>query len=263
MKKKLLIYRNCIGLGDWIMMMSLIKMLNIQFPDIEVHLNMSAKGESVPNIIKQVAEGFDARIDKFVDILKPEDEKGYDYKSGHLVYDRKLERHLIEGMVKNFYENTKINLKYDPSVLSQYQPKVIPKLLLPKEYILMPSCGGQRNFLGKEWGFERFNKLAELLSRDIAIVQTGNHSDPILKSAGYKYLGVAPWILHCLMVRSKFFIGIVNGLCHFAGHHRIRQFTIYFGREKFEWSKYENQTQLDGNKTPEEIYEIIKQEVLF
>ena len=47
---KLLAYRKNDGLGDWIMAMSVLKMVNQQYPDIDIDvLSINASIVSIPN----------------------------------------------------------------------------------------------------------------------------------------------------------------------------------------------------------------------
>ena len=49
-KKKLLAHRKWSGVGDWIMALTVLKMVNRQYPDIDIYLNLVSRNGYAINI---------------------------------------------------------------------------------------------------------------------------------------------------------------------------------------------------------------------
>ena len=263
--KKMLCWRNHQGIGDWIMSMTALKMLNIQYPEIEIHINDMAKGQPLTPLIKKIVEDFDNGVTKFVSFpnLLREKPDGYDYYSDHLLYPRNNQVHFIEGIIQTLNQKTGLDVRYLPDIFG-FSDYIGEKLHHPLEsdYILMPSMGKRKQQGNKEWGFENFNKLATMLAKQgHKIVQIGTHDDLQLDAAYSFYLGVNLQFWDSLITNSKLVISIPNGIMCYAGVHGHPQVSIYCGGYDFTAhmrSKFPNQHQIvEQNVSPEKVFEVI------
>lgn len=251
---KLLIYRDASGLGDWIMTCSVIKMINIQYPSLEIHVRL----KNTTPLIREYLENSDIRVSLIYDT----DRMQYNYISGHVIYPsmkKNYDYHFIEGMVKNLNEDTGLDIKYLPNTFAKCDYLFGNSEL--KDYILMPSCGTLRNrkCSGKEWGIENFKELNRLLARHYNVIQVGVLGDHVLSKIKKLRFNQNLQDLYNLFKHCRFFVGIVNGLCHFAGHHNVKSYVIYCGkRENFVYARYPNQLPIvENNTSPKEVYERI------
>lgn len=258
MNKTMLIYRDYDGLGDWIMAMSVIKMVNLTYPNINVYVRHTLKNRgALPYLIRQIINGFDCKI--HATVYNNSDRK-FDYVSGHLVYRRNERNHFVRGMIDVLNERTRLSIDFDSKNLSNYIGNA-KEITVPKKYILMHS-GGKRQSVsrsGKDWGTNNFNKLAYILSKNYEIVQIGKESDEFLNTAKYKYLGVDLSTLHYLMSNCLCFIGISDGLSVYAGHHNINQFTVFCNEQDKYRNTYKNQVRLNCFQPNDIAYLILKE----
>ena len=265
--KSLLIYRNYLGLGDWIMTMTVIKLINKQFPDIKVYLNVKVRKEEMPPFILSVIKHFDVHISGLTRYNFPQNEEdNYDMCTGHFVYPNDWpDKHLIEGMIHSLKQSTGISLKYKPDVLAQYKGEYHRGIV--GKYVIMPSQGKERGYTGKEWAKGSFDKLStELSDRGITVVQMAGLNEK-------KLLGADAWcsdpdieLYHTFIVRARLVVGIVNGLIHYSGHHRIPTLVLQLGqREKPNWTRYPKQIRIMGLDIPvdtvrDKVLELIKED---
>ena len=166
---KLLAYRKNDGLGDWMMAMSVLKMVNQQYPDIDIDVYVeetrdeeNSRQHRFLQVIYDITDNVDVKLTR-VSKANPDD---YDYYTGHMLYPYPLPHyeliktfegeHLIQGMVNNFNEETSLDLKYDEKVLAQFTD-IVP-FSYHKPYIVMPSCGRKKDKEpdGKWWGYDNF-----------------------------------------------------------------------------------------------------------
>ena len=114
MNKKLFAYRNFSGVGDWIMAMTVLKMVNQQYPDIDIYINLKAKNRfagvnypiPLPELVQEVIKGFDVDVKGFRHYSNINGVNNYyDHCTGHMGY-KKDGTNFIEGMVKQFNTNT-------------------------------------------------------------------------------------------------------------------------------------------------------------
>jgi hypothetical protein len=259
-KKTLFAYRNFSGVGDWIMAMTVLKMVNQQYPDIVIDVNWIARNrftegnelELLPYLVQEIIKDFDVKIRKgqmFFDLQGAG--RCYDYCTGHMVY-KKDGTNFIEGMVKQFNLNTGLDLKYDDEVFAQYQPggcgydNTLSDL---QPYILIQSCSKERSVerQGKDYGFLNMVRISEKLSKHISVIQIGQKTDLLIPNVN-RFLSVELDLLHRLMINSVGFIGMDGGLGVYACHHSVWQYIIYEERERFSWTNFPYRMQLDGSR---------------
>lgn len=260
MNKKLFAYRNFSGVGDWIMAMTVLKMVNQQYPDIDIYLNLKAKNRFVgvnypiplPSLVQEIIRRFDVDIREHTYYTNPEDAgRLFDYCTGHMVY-KKDGTNFIEGMVKQFNINTGLNLQYDDEVFAQYQPEGCGydnTLSDLQPYILIQSCSKERSIerQGKDYGFRNMSRIAERLQKHINVIQIGQSTDLLIPNVN-RFLSVDLDLLHKLMINSVWFIGMDGGLGVYACHHSVWQYIIYEERKRFSWTNFPYRMQLDGNR---------------
>jgi len=234
--------------------MSVLKMVNRQYPDVKIDYLV----ETDMTVIHDIVGGMDVALTK----VTKADKSQYDYFTDHIIYPclhlGEDKDHLIHGMIKNFNKRTGLNLKYESEILAQF--KEIPKTTkLDKPHIVMPACGKSLSEGGKEWGFDNFNGLADRLSEHYYIVQVGSN-EPFLDAANERHYNEPFPVVLALMKQADFFIGMVNGLAHLAGHHGINTYCIYCGgNEHPGFTGYPNQIPIIGDKiSVETVYNQIR-----
>jgi len=254
----LFVHREASGIGDWIMAASVLKMCNQQYPQIHIDLSRN----KTTSFIQDLMNSFDIQF-QWVNTGPKDSTKNYKYRTGHLVYPsdfRNSNKHFIAGMVDVFNQNTGLALQYAPDVYAVVD-KPLPALDLPKKYIVMPSVGRALNTkcIGKEWGYDNFNLLADLLSKHFDVVQIGSEADPRLNAASRGYCGEGALTVYSVLKHCQFFVGMVNGLCCLSGQHGIKSYIIYCGEIESPFhAAYPNQIPVPTRAVPpHEVYELI------
>jgi len=245
---KILAYRDAFGIGDWIMTMSVLKMLKGSYPDCILDLNLVGKLGVAPRLVLDIVKNLDVEFNRiFFNNNLTEIQKFYDIVTGHIIYDFRTRNNLIHSMVQNTNSRTGLEIKYDENLYSHYIGSM-EILEVPKKFILMPSCGKDtRISKHKDWGYDNLNSLCSLLSREgYDIVQIGVNSDFRLVDAKYRYFDLSLSQIHFLMSQCTFFVGLVNGLSVYSGHHSIKTYLLHHNnRLPFECTLYDNQKSLD------------------
>ena len=262
---KLLAYRKHDGLGDWIMAMSVLKMVNQQYPDIDIDVYIEKKTDVQHRFLQGVYDIID-NVDVKLTRVSKADSDDYDYFTGHMVYPYPFPHyeqgeHCIKGMVNNFNEETNLDLKYDKKVLAQFTD-IVP-FSYYKPYVVMPSCGRleKREYHdSKSWGYDNYNELAKRLREHYSIIQIGSIDQSMLHDADCVILGSPLKHVLGIMKGAEFYVGEINGLVHLAGHHGILAYAIYCGQgEHPEFTGYDSQEPTWG-KTVDHVYITIKKD---
>ena len=264
--KKLLACREYDGLGDWIMAMSVLKMVNLQYPNIDIHVKKDGKKNL--NRVYDIVDNMDVELTR-VQRAEPSE---YDYYIKHMIYFEftvewhkqyseglpkdYVKNHLIHGMVKKFNEETKLNLKYDENVLARYK-NIVP-FGGQKPYVVIPSCGSKDRIEKdtKAWGTDNYKELARRLKDHYYIVQIGSNDQPIIKDADQIIFDQPFSEVLGIMKEAEFYVGEINGLVHLAGHHGIKTYAIYCGgKEHPEFTRYKNQIPIvENNASVDTVY---------
>ena len=272
--KKLLAYRINDGLGDWIMAMSVLKMVNLQYPNIAIEIY--ALREWTDDNHRQMRF-----INRVYDIIDNVDVNCtrvlysggyYDYIVKHMIYPEfrrewhkrypvvpkdYVKNHLIHGMVKQFNKETRLDLKYDENVLARYK-NIVP-FGGKKPYVVMPSSGRNDKREGqdtKSWGTGNYKKLAKRLKDHYYIIQIGSDDQPIIKDADQIIVDQPFSEVLGVMEGAEFYVGEINGLVHLAGHHGIKTYAIYCGgKEHPGFTGYKNQIPIiENNASVDTVY---------
>jgi ADP-heptose:LPS heptosyltransferase len=264
--KTLLAYRNFSGIGDWLMGLTVLKMVNQQYPDIEITLNMTAKNvhkgqkqyKVVPEIIRELVKSVDVKISNviFYENVKTYANE-YDYIS-NLKYRKRENIFFIESMINNFNKFTKLKLKYDPSIYAQYQGK--PENPIKEPYILVQACSKRTNYnqTWKDYGINNMQKVINHLSDKFTIYQVGGKEGPTLDGAKEHFRELPLKNLHSVMANCQAFVGLDGFLGCFAAHHGITQYIIYSGSFNMAWTNFPHRVQLNGNKlSPQQVSDAI------
>lgn len=225
--------RDYYGVGDWLMTLTVLKHVNIQYPDVNIDILIK---HHTPIFIKEIVGWFEGKW-SIVDSIS----RDYDKLTGHIIYDEN-DKPLIESMIDNFNKATGLSVVYDDSIYSRYNGlKYIRKddepIKLPNEYIVMPSMGRVQDYIGKEWGYDNFQKLSSELSKYINIVQLGEISNPSL-DCEYRYPGVKLPIFNYIIENALSVVSLVNGLMVYSTVHGKKTFVIYCGNEANHMSRY-------------------------
>jgi len=272
---KLLACRKLDGLGDWIMAMSVLKMVNQQYPDIDIDVYVEEKiqksnsGQSP--ILLQVVYDIIDNVDVKLTRVSKANLDDYDYYTRHMIYPYPLPcyeliktfegEHCIQGMVNNFNEETNLDLKYDKKVLAQFTD-IVP-FSYYKPYVVIPSCGRyekREHHDSKSWGYDNYSELAKRLREHYSIIQIGSTDQPMLHEADCVVLGSPLKHVLGIMKGAEFYVGEINGLVHLAGHHGIPAYAIYCGQgEHPEFTGYDSQIPTWG-KTLDHVYITIKKD---
>lgn len=259
---RLLAYRDAFGLGDWIMSMTVLKLLCNKFPNCKMDINLVGRLGVAPRLIVEVVRNFDVRFSKIlminnIDAIR----SNYDFVTGHMIYNLRTTKNLISSMVDVLNANTGLGVEYKDNVYSKYVGPLEP-VPVPESFILMPSCGKNTKLSSrKDWGFQNLDRLCSLLCEaGHSIVQIGSSSDPALSKASYRYLSLSLAQIHFLMSNCQFFIGLLNGLSVYSGHHEINTCLLHHNNVlPFSATFYTNQFPVDvTGLTPEDVFDIIQ-----
>ena len=192
-------------------------------------------------------------------------ETNYDLSTGHIIYNRKTKKNLIESMVDQINSVMDIRVEYIKDFYSIYQGP-IESLDVPDKFILMPSCGKKDRISSyKDWGFQNLNALARLLyDKGYKVVQIGQVTDAHLNCCEYRFFDLSLSQLHFLMSKCSFFIGLLNGLSVYAGHHSVRTYLLHYKNPlNFSATMYKNQESINVNSLfPEDVLDFILQKEL-
>jgi ADP-heptose:LPS heptosyltransferase len=262
---RLLLTRKYFGLGDWVMLQSVLKAINTCYPDLPIDLDIT----KVPGWFQQLTLSFDAKV-TFVHSPVWEN---YLYTDPHVSYhlhkpitEQGVSLHLIEAMLLSIEIGTGLKLSWDKS-LAQYKG-YLPKLDLPPRYILMPSCGMFHNNQ-KDWPVEKFYRLSKKLKPHIPIIQIGRIEDPLLSEASHHFFNLSPGHMQVLISQATAVVALENGLSHWSGHLSKPTVTLYIHdkRASPEHTGYPNQHPLIGPSISveavyQEVMSLLKQEVI-
>jgi ADP-heptose:LPS heptosyltransferase len=221
---RLLLAREAFGFGDWVMTMSLVRMINRQHPEVAIDFEIAG----VPRTCLEILLYSEGRAAPVHGARREE----YDRVVEHVGYPFRpvpKGRHILESMVERFVEQTGLPLRYEPDALARYRGPA-PDVATPRPpFVLMPSLGKQRPFdARKEWTPGSFAELARRLARSgVAVVQVGCRGDPPLRAARQRHFDVPLPVLHALMRRASLLVALENGLSHFAGHNALPTCTLY------------------------------------
>lgn len=252
----LLAYRRYAGIGDWLMMMTVLKMVNQQRPDIDIYLNMKAKNaqkhrniaKDLPKIAEEMIRGVDVKIKDFACYDEPTNHvMDYDLKSGFMTYHKADGIGFIESMVNKLNRNSGLNIRYDPNVYAQYQDDYLAPDTEEK-FVLVQSCSKKRNRdkSWKDFGFNNMQVIVDSIKNKVKVFQIGVHVDFLLKGVHERFLSVTMGKLHNLMKNCVAFIGLDGFLGVYAAHHGVKQYIIYSGRFNLAWTAFPCRTQING-----------------
>lgn len=271
-RKKLLAYRTFSGIGDWMMALSVLKMVNIQFPDIDIYLNLKGKivsrrrreATDLPNITNQIIDNFDVKLAGKIyetDLLKliPD----YDYVTGNMAYSKKDDKFFVESMVDRFNKNTGLGLVYMPDINAKYTGKPVEfDDHMPKPYILIQSCSKKGSIARrwKDYGTKNMQILANKLKKLFTVIQVGAFGDIELNGIS-NFLSPPLPRLHYLITNSLAFVGLDGMLGVFSSYHKVKHYIIYKNDQSFKWTAFPHRVQLDGNRNPIQLYQMIKSDL--
>jgi ADP-heptose:LPS heptosyltransferase len=253
-----LAFRKYSGIGDWIMALSVLKMVNMQHPEIDIHINMKAKNvhlhpneaKNLPALTEEIIDNFDVKTKGKTYFDNPvADGIDFDFLSGNIRYRKKTGKNFIEGMVRQFSINSGIPLIYDDSVYAQYNNGNI-KPDTYKPYVLIQACSKKRHKSPhwKDYGSNNMDIIAGELKKFVNVIQVGDKTDIRLNNATDSHLGSGLHSLHNLMKNCIAFIGLDGMLGVYAAHHKVPHYIIYNGRFNYNWTNFRNRMQLNGNK---------------
>ncbi|MEE9356502.1 MAG: hypothetical protein V3U75_13005 [Methylococcaceae bacterium] len=254
--KKLLAYRNYSGIGDWLMGLTVLKMVNQQYPDMEIYLNLTAKNahkhqkqyKVVSPFIREIVKNFDVNITgvTFFENVKTHMNE-FDYVS-NLKYHKREGVNYIESMVNSFNRFTGLSLQYDPAVYSQYQGEA--KKLINEPYILIQACS-KRNHqypAWKDYGVKNMQQLVNRLKHKYKFYQIGGRNGPTLDGVIKHFRELSLNELHSIVFNCQAFIGLDGMLGVYAAHNNVRQYIIYTGKFNMNWTNFPNRLQINGNE---------------
>ena len=268
-RKKLLAHRDWSGMGDWVLTMTVLKMVNKQFPHIDIFINLKAKDRfasvsyptPLPDLVQEIVREFDVDIKGYTEYDYIPNSGEYDYVSGHIGYGRNG-GNFIEEMVARFRKNTGLDLRYDNKVFAHYKEKGCGydnTLCDLAPYFLIQACSKMKKLerFGKDYGFNNMVHIAERLGLYGNVIQVGQKSDYLIPDVD-RFLSVDLDVLHRLMINSLCFVGMDGGLGVYASHHGVRNYIIYQDEDRFSWTNFPDRVQIDGQyKESGEVADII------
>ena len=245
---KVLVRRDYNGIGDWLMALACLKMLNRQRPDVEAYVQFETKTR-LPHIVPQAFAESDVRLTVGV----PTGE----YKLAHnLVYRKWPPDSYLESMVHNLNDLCGLDVRYEHGVY----PRFSGADRWDGGYVALISQGKRIARGGKEWGFANFTQLARHLKRHARVVQIGSRFDKPIPSADQRFLGSPFREMARALAGASVFVGIENGMMVLAGFLGVPQVTVYDGWAMGVRSDYPVQTKLLSRVEPDQVAEtVIKQ----
>ena len=266
--RRLLIGRTFFGLGDWIMMATVLKEINRQRPwvDIDLYCQSGAPRELLlwPSICG-------VRLS----LVSDWNPHRYDWSIQHLVYPNLRpanDQHLIDGMIGELNRQCPwldLGVCWSPA-----KPMIDSKAMTPTApYCCLAPIGSfragrTRSSAPKEW--DGWGQLgAKLSSAGYIVVQVGDSrsSTADLSCATVKYIGRPLEQVCGILKDAEFSVLIENGLSHLAGHVGARCFTLYtspvHARPPHTW--YPGQTPVHNEQglTVDEVYGAISKTPIF
>ena len=247
------------GMGDWVTVSAVLKMVNQQCPDVEVDISLRSYSSPAGQQYIPIICGVKARV-----ISQPEGKYDWTIKQfmgATLPYGQ----HCIISFMKYLNEYAPgLNLVYNNQV---YASAIHRKAVrLPdKPFCVMPSGGknmGLSNIhCSKEWA--GFNELATRVVQHVPVVQVGGPSDPPLEAAIYRYLNISYPELGYILSEGSFVVAIENGISHWAGHNQKRCYTIYLSPmhalpDQVGFPEQEPIYGIGRQVTVEEVYQLIR-----
>ncbi len=181
---RLLLERKADGVGDWLFMLAAMKHVNRDFPELEIVVNFDKVKTPLPKIILEAYfssdvrwRRFDSQTDK-VEMHEPRIEHAIYPTGRHAIGEP-----YIKGMVDQIGRILTRKIEYDPGLVPLFRGSGRPMMrdtLAPKGHVLI--CPSPKQ-IAKDWGWDRYNSIAERLERDhpdMAIVSVGSeHEKPV------------------------------------------------------------------------------------
>ena len=213
------------GLGDWMMLTSILKMMKEQHPGIETDISHECAREDYNHLLIPELCGMNVPIVQ-------RDESEYEWVlrvTGDCGCRPNADKHYMELNTETIGKKLGILIKYDlKRIVKIEKPKEIK---VPREdYIVMTSMGRHKTGPFNEKNWKGMNELATRLSEDYRIVQVGLRDEPLLDKAEMSHMGIKFEELAWIIQKSRFVISLENGISHIAGHHSKRCFTIYVSK---------------------------------
>jgi ADP-heptose:LPS heptosyltransferase len=241
---RLLLTRNYSGFGDWLMSLAVMKMVERQRPDVEIHVSFSTIGEPLQSIVPEAFRASNLRFRVGVP-------SKIHLSTGHFVYRRRNSTHYIADMVEVLNERTGLGIVYEPESYPRFRYPA-PR---SQQYVALVSHGKGGGGMRKDWGPGNFGRLAELLADRVDLIQIGAQGDAPLRAASERYLGGPFYEAASVIAGAQLFVGIENGLMVLAGFLGCPQATIYCDTGRPERLTFANHLQIRERATPESVAE--------
>jgi hypothetical protein len=227
---KVHLYRGYQGLGDYLIALAALSIVQRQRPDIELWCTFRDP--------RGIARGaFEASNLRYGDGM-PEGKRADVFD---LIYRRLPPPCFIESTVMDFTDHTGVPIAHEPGVYPDFG---VRRHHGKGGYLVMMGHGLRRERRGKEWGCMNWQRLAHLLAPHYSIRQVGRCGDHVLAAARSIVLG-RPFVeVADLLCGARAFIGLESGLMMLAGFLGVPQITIYDGGGNPDRSTFGGQRQL-------------------
>lgn len=244
---RLQIARHHNGVGDWIMVLAALRWLRKQHPDVELVIDF----RNAPHIVQ---EAFAASDLIFEDARTCTDRP--DVSIGHLVYPLRGAEPYMTGIARMLSDVTGRRIEPDRNDLP------FAKIARPVPDARAFSIVGHGKGItrgGKEWGRENFTALSVLLLElGYELRQVGGARDFPLPGAAH-CLGGTFAAAASLLLSTRAFIGIENGLMVLAGFLRMPLVTIYDGAPGAERIDFDRHLKITPHASPRAVLNEITQ----
>lgn len=239
---RLLLTRDFSGFGDWLFSLAVMRLVQRQRPDVEIHVSFRTTGEPLQPIVPEAFAASDLEFRLGVP-------SKLHLSTGHFVYTRRSSATYIADMVEVLNARTGLGIVHAPAypVFRFPQPR-------ERGYVALVSQG-KGSATPKDWGTANFSKLAELLADHVELVQIGARGDAPLPGVSRRILGESFTRVAQALAGARAFVGIENGMMVLAGFLRVPQLTIYCNTGRPDRVAFDNHIKIRDRAAPAAVAE--------
>lgn len=254
------------GLGDFISLTSLIREINIKYPQKRIILFTGNKNVFINNfrinklffIKSNILKSILWRIFNILELLFPNIFYNYIYKKNKIYNSHEEEvkngnRNIYQKILTKHwnldldYKNLKNEIYFSNKEIEYFQKKF---KFFPKEFVLIHSEGKVSYTKNKEIGYQNFQKIIDETEK-IDWIQIGGKNDKKLEKINLDLRGKTSLReLFYIISKSKFVVCQEGAYNHIANAFSVRAITVFTGFSPFRVYTYNNTIPIQSNELP-------------